>query len=70
MQGDGRDGVGLKIQTSGVAAGTRGEGPAAPTIKLTFSMIRYLLNKLGIICPVCGEKCWRFTYGKPQKYGC
>ena len=33
-------------------------------------MIRYLLNKLGIICPACGEKCWRFTYGKPQKYGC
>jgi ribosomal protein L37E len=33
-------------------------------------MIRYLLIKLHIICPRCGEQFWTFTYGKPRKCGC
>lgn len=33
-------------------------------------MIRYLLIKLGIICPKCGEKFWTFTYGKARRCGC
>ena len=33
-------------------------------------MIRWLRIKLRIICPVCGEKFWTFTYMKPRKCGC
>jgi hypothetical protein len=33
-------------------------------------MIRYLLTKLGIICPKCEEKYWTFTYGKARQCGC
>jgi hypothetical protein len=56
-------------EISGVAASPRGKARVAPTIKLTSSMIHYLLIKLGVICPKCGEKYWTFTYGKPRKCG-
>ena len=40
------------------------------TFVTVFEMSPYVLIKLRIICPVCKERYWTFTYGKPRKCGC